>query len=516
MTVAVRRLVWACLVAACATPAAAADFNALRLAMNSITADEAKVHIDFLASDTLEGREAGARGGLAAGGYLVAEFKKLGLAPAGKGAGYFQPFGNQYRNILGLLEGSDPTVADELILIGAHYDHVGYGNRSNSYGPIGYIHNGADDNASGVAGLLETIDAVTRVEPRPRRSILFVLWDGEEKGLLGSKHWVHNPTLPDKRVVLAINADMIGRMQNGEMHVYGTRTGPGLRALVSEANTEFGGLKLLFSWDMRADSDHYSFFERQIPTLMVHSGLHNDYHRPSDDVEKLNLDGVVQGSRLMMGIVYTAADAERLPAFRSRAATENAAQQALLETPLAPLAGRLGVTWDPDDESRPGVRITGVGRQSSAARSGLLPGDRILQFGDRVVGPHTDLRPLVLAAENPVRVLVERVGEAEPVELAVELDGAPLRLGFSWREDDAEPGRMVVARVVPGSPAEAAGLEVKDRVAQVAGQSFANGQEFAELVRTVEGNVELLVERDGLRRSIVLSTDGSSPGETSL
>jgi Zn-dependent M28 family amino/carboxypeptidase len=155
----------------------------------SIRAGDAQRHVAALADDAFEGREGGSRGGRAAGAYVVGHLEKLGLEPAGDAGGYYQQLGGM-RNILALARGSDPSVAGELIVVGAHYDHVGYGNAANSYGPFGFGHNGAADNASGVAGLLEVAEAMQHLPRRPRRPILFAFWDGEEKGLLGSYHFL--------------------------------------------------------------------------------------------------------------------------------------------------------------------------------------------------------------------------------------------------------------------------------------------------------------------------------------
>ncbi len=179
-----------------------------------------------------------------------------------------------------MLEGSDPDLKRDCILVGAHYDHVGYGTRRNSRGPWGYIHNGADDNASGVSGVLELAQAVTLLDSPPKRSILFALWDGEEKGLLGSKHWAAHPTVPLQDVVMAFNVDMIGRLRGNSVHVFGTRTARGLRRWASEAN-QLTDLLIDFSWELKANSDQFSFVERRIPTLMLHTGLHDEWHRPS-------------------------------------------------------------------------------------------------------------------------------------------------------------------------------------------------------------------------------------------
>ncbi|MFN5757479.1 MAG: M28 family peptidase, partial [Planctomycetia bacterium] len=136
----------------------AAAAERMSAAHASIQAADASRHVHALADDAFEGREGGSRGGRAAGAYIVQAIEKLGLEPAGDNGTYYQAFGG-LRNILALLPGSDPAVAHELVIVGAHYDHVGYGNASNSYGPTGYIHNGADDNASGVAGLIEIAEA---------------------------------------------------------------------------------------------------------------------------------------------------------------------------------------------------------------------------------------------------------------------------------------------------------------------------------------------------------------------
>ena len=168
--------------------------------------------------------------------------------------------------------GSDPALKDQVIVVSAHYDHVGYGTRRNSFGPIGLIHNGADDNASGVSLLMEVIDAFSRLGQAPKRSMLFAFWDGEEKGLLGSIHWVGQPTVPLDHVVLNINADMVGRSRGGKLEVSGSRTMPGLRRLFSTQN-ETTGLAIDFPWDIKTNSDHYTFYKKQIPALLIHTGL---------------------------------------------------------------------------------------------------------------------------------------------------------------------------------------------------------------------------------------------------
>jgi hypothetical protein len=494
------------------TPAASADavtHAALATALNSIQEPDLKHHVQTLADDTFEGREAGSRGGRAAGIYLGKEFQEHRLAGAGS-QGYYQSFGGGYRNILARLEGSDPAVRDEVVMVSAHYDHVGYGNAQNSYGPTGYIHNGADDNASGVAGLLEMIEALTLLPTPPRRTIVFAFWDGEEKGLLGSKHWVSSPTIPLSQVVCLVNMDMIGRLTNNKVEVYGTRTAPGLRRLVALGNRE-SDLRLDCTWEMIDNSDHFPFYERGIPILMLHTGLHGDYHRPSDDVERVQFAGMQRVSRLLFQTVYELANRPDRTRFRQRSRGEGVPAQQQIERPLSALAGRLGVRFDPTADALAGVKVTGVDEDAPADRGGMRAGDRIIEFAGTRVSDVPTLRKLVWAAESPTTALVTRQGIAEPLPLKLQLIGSPVRLGITWREDDAEPGAIIVTRVVDGTAASVAGMTANDRIYEVNGQSFADTAEFRKLIAESQGTAVLTVDRGGQIRSATVEMPGRQP-----
>lgn len=484
---------WLLVVAAAASAAAEhADAVARRRAAHeSILAGDLKRHVFVLADDTYEGREAGSRGGYGAGNYLAREFARIGLKPAGEQGGYFQAFGAGYRNILGLLPGSDPQLADEVIIVGAHYDHVGYGTPQNSFGPTGYIHNGADDNASGTAALIELAEALVQIEPR--RSILFALWDAEEKGLLGSQHWVDQPTMPLDRVRLLVNMDMVGRLRDNRLEVAGSRTSWGLRQLVARHNQH--GLEIDFTWAIEQNSDHYSFYSRSIAYLMPHTGLHRDYHRPSDDAEKLNFEGIQQVTRLLLGIVDEVAGADRLPGFRTAARRENVEMQKLWATPLPPLPGRLGVHWNTRQASSDGITVTLVVPGSAADKAGLKPDDRITALAGAKISGGEDLIKRVLSAPQQTSITIERAGET--LELPLELDGQPIRVGISWRTDDAEPGTVLVTRVVPLSPADDADIKVGDYVQKVSGQAFDSDEAFHRLLNTTNSPLELVIERNG-------------------
>jgi len=500
---------WCCALALIAALALAvattawAEHAARSSAAAVITNDAVKHHVEVLADDTFEGREAGSRGGRAAGLYIVKQIEAAGIPAGGPKDSYYQPFGTGYSNILAMLAGSDPALKDQVIVVSAHYDHVGYGTRRNSFGPIGLIHNGADDNASGVSLLIEVIDAFSRLGQAPKRSILFAFWDGEEKGLLGSVHWVAQPTVPLDHVVININADMVGRARGGKFEVSGSRTMPGLRRLFSTQN-EASELAIDFPWDIKTNSDHYTFYKKQIPALLIHTGLHNDYHRPSDDVEKINTEGIRQIAQLLFHVVDEAANAPSLAGFRPRAQTETLATQHDAERGLGLPPGRLGVRWNPDTLAGTGVSVVSVEPGSAAARGGVMAGDRIVKFGGVETDSPAHFRTLVLAARNPVAVQVLRGKSAEPVELTLTLVGNPTRLGITWRSDDAEPGVVILNRVLPGSAAEAAGLHVNDRIYQVAGHDFATADAFRQLVTSAAGTLELEVETRGQMRHVTL------------
>ncbi|HVU89501.1 MAG TPA: M20/M25/M40 family metallo-hydrolase [Pirellulales bacterium] len=465
-------------------------------AAETITANELKQYVSALADDTFEGRATGSRGGRAAAGYLQGKLKAFGLAPAGERGTYFQTFDSNSRNILAKVAGSDPALAKEVVLVSAHYDHVGYGNARNSYGPTGYIHNGADDNASGSATLLEVAEACAKLDPKPKRTIVFALWDAEETGLNGSKFWLSRPTVPLADVKLMINMDMVGRLRSNNLTVYGTRTARGLRKLTSMPNRD-ETLAIDFSWEIKNDSDHHPFYMRGIPILMLHTGLHGDYHRPSDDVEKLNIDGMHRIARLLYGIVTSAADQAQLPSFRQAVRSESSYGKSSSERIEPPPPGRLGLQWDRHDASAPGLKVVGVTPGAPAAQAGLKVGDRLLAFNGVELAPGTDLAGLVVAAQNPVKIAATRAGAEQPLELTVQLRGNPSKLGIQWREDDAEAGSVKVVAVVPSSPAAKAGIRPLDRIYAVNDQEFASGSAMRQLLDGVTAPYQLLVERGG-------------------
>jgi hypothetical protein len=496
-----------------ATTVTAADAEAVVSAVESIQLKQLKQHVSVLASDTFEGREAGTRGGKAAGAYLIDTLKKLKATPGGSSS-YYQFFGADYRNVLVLMPGSDPELKDEYVVVSSHYDHVGFGSSRNSYGPIGRIHNGADDNASGTAGLLELIQAFGTLKPAPRRSILFAFWDAEEKGLLGSEHWVSHPTIPLKQVKLMFNVDMIGRLRDNSLEMYGTRTAAGLRRLVSEQN-DSSDLTLDFNWNTKRESDHYPFYARRIPYLMFHTRKHENYHRPSDDVDKLNLEGMQSIVRLMFRTIHSAAEAAELPAFRSAALTESSGTQLLQRRRRRrSKPARLGIGWDQKLAADGTIKINKVVSGSPAQQAGLKVGDEILKFGNHDLNPAEEFSLVVLAAESPVQVTLRRESEPEPVEVEVALNGKPQRIGISFTDDEAEPGVVRLLNVTPGSAAARAGLKRNHRIYLVDDQPFKTKNDFYDLITTAPNPVKLLVEGSGRVAEVNLKLLESPPEQS--
>jgi len=469
--------------------------SAYRAALESITKLELQEHVEYLASDALEGREAGTRGGREAAEGLMGRLRRKPFQPGGVDGGFFQPFGPNFRNVLVRLEGSDPALKHQYLVIGAHYDHIGYGARASLDG-YGQVHNGADDNASGTAGLLELADAFATLPEPPRRSILFAFWDAEEKGLLGSKHWVNHPTVPLAQVVTMLNLDMIGRLRNDRLLVLGTRSAYGLRRFASLSNRE-SGLLLDFPWKMAPEADHYPFFERGIPVLMFNTDLHGQYHRATDDANLINNEGMQQVSRLMFAVAYGLADSPQTLRYRPQAKQETQEPQHTGFGQGARMPDRLGIACQRQTTPARGVLVTQINPGSPAQKSGLQPDDRIVQFAGQEIQTTGELVLAVMGAENPVPVVIERPGRAEPVRLTVNLAGGPMRLGVSWQVDEAEPGVVILTYVAPESPAAHAGLEVGDRIYQIAGRDFADDAEFAQLAKTLPGPIRLLVERRG-------------------
>jgi Zn-dependent M28 family amino/carboxypeptidase len=300
-----------------------------------IDAGDLKKHLSVLASDKYEGRETGKRGQKRSARYLAKEFKKIGASPPGD-TSYFQTFELSFKghdtkdtgkksitkvkteNVIAIIEGSD--LKEEVIVISAHYDHLGVKGKK--------VYNGADDDGSGTVALLEIAQAFAEAKRAgygPRRTIVFIAFTGEEKGLLGSKFYVSNPTYPLEKTVCNLNIDMVGRIDKAHekdtnyVYIIGSdMLSTQLHALNEKANELYGKLGLDYKYNDPKDknrfyyrSDHYNFAKNNIPVIFYFNGVHEDYHRDTDEIHKINFWMLEKRARLVFYTAWLVANQEK-------------------------------------------------------------------------------------------------------------------------------------------------------------------------------------------------------------
>lgn len=378
--------------------------------------------VSFLANDSLGGRETGTREELVAARYISQRMDDLGLEPRGNKGSYYQTFifrpGKDPHQQPAYSTGGDSTItgtnvlgyldnhSDKTIIIGAHYDHLGMGGEGSLYRGETAVHNGADDNASGVAVLLNLAGGLKDNKDTNGNNYLFIAFSGEELGLLGSNYFVKNPTIPLSGVNYMINLDMVGRLREDQtLSVSGTGTSPIWNQVLNTANP---GFKLSLQESGVGPSDHTSFYLQDIPALHFFTGQHEDYHKPSDDADRLNYEGMEKISGFIMAILDELNDNPKL-AFRK---TKNESE----EVPRFKVA--LGVIPDYLFDGR-GMRIDGLSENKPAQKAGLRKGDVVVKMGDSaVVDMMSYMRALSVFDEgDTTRVVVDRDGK--PLEVKI-------------------------------------------------------------------------------------------------
>ena len=326
-----------------------------------------------------------------------------------------QPRAVEARNVAALLRGSEPSLADEVLIIGAHYDHLGLGGEG-SLDPeaLDVVHNGADDNASGTSGLIEIARRLTE-DRRPARSVLFLAFSAEEKGLWGSAHYVRNPLVPIDQSIAMLNLDMIGRLEGRTLTVLGVGTAEEWTDVLRAANQSTARpLSIATSPDGFGASDHSSFYGEGLPVLHFFSNTHVDYHRPSDDWDKVDIEGLDQIVDLVSEVAFdlagVAGSQERIALTPIEADAAEAHGQA--STTGGGYGPYLGTIPDmvPADA---GLRLTGVREGSPAAVAGIRGGDIVVEFSGREVG---DIYAYTYALQDhepgdSVEIVVLRDGE---------------------------------------------------------------------------------------------------------
>ena len=316
------------------------------------------------------------------------------------------------RNVAGYLEGQSP----EYVILGAHYDHLGLGEQS-SMAPsqVGAVHPGADDNASGVAGLIE-LARWFAARGKPQRGLLFLAFAGEEIGLLGSSFWANHPQLPLANAVAMINLDMIGRPRDGKIYIGGLGTGATLKALVEQTATHYKLKPDLSGTSEIGSSDHSSFTSKQVPALFFFSGLHSDYHKPSDTWEKIDAPAAVEVLRMVAEVTQRLIDAPERPQFVRSAAPR----------PVGRVGGQGAARpWFgsvPDFGENPqGVKFADVQAGSPAEKAGLKAGDILVEFGGKRVQNLYDFQYALSAHKAGDVVTVKVLREGKTLEVPVTL-----------------------------------------------------------------------------------------------
>ncbi|HEY2382198.1 MAG TPA: M28 family peptidase [Terriglobia bacterium] len=307
-----------------------------------------------------------------------------------------------------------PGQSDEYVIIGAHYDHLGRGN-FDSLAPsqIGQIHPGADDNASGTAGVLELARLLAPQRSLFKRSILFMDFAGEELGLLGSAAWVQNPTRPLAKAIAMLNMDMIRRIKDDKVYIGGVGTGSTLKAALEQAQKE-APFKIEYSAGGYSSSDHTSFVSKKIPVLFFFSGLHSDYHKPSDTWDKIDSASAARLLDLVGNVAVQLANSPDVPAF-----------QVVAENKPSGGGGGYGPYFGsiPDfGQTENGVKFSDVKPNSPAAKAGLKAGDILTQFGDKPIKNLYDFTDALRRSKvgDVVEVKVLRDGQTLTVNVKLE------------------------------------------------------------------------------------------------
>jgi hypothetical protein len=319
------------------------------------------------------------------------------------------------KNVIGVIEGEGPH-AEETIVIGAHYDHLGRGEVGSLAFGSRDIHNGADDNASGTATVLELARRLAARPDAPARRIVFVLFSGEERGLLGSAHYVEDPPYPIEQTVAMINLDMVGRLdEERNLVVYGTSSSETFGPMVEPLATTLGFKPKMPKAinDGSSDSDHSSFYKKDVPILFFFTGIHPDYHKPSDDSPLINYAGMAKVADLCEQVALNLASRPERPVF-VKAPARPAASASAAASPGAVKGGGAYFGSRPAyGEDVEGVKLEGVTEGSPAEKAGLKGGDVIVKFGGVAV-KDIESYMVAMSAKKPgdvVEVVVLRDGE---------------------------------------------------------------------------------------------------------
>ena len=380
-----------------------------------------------LADDAFNGRQTGTEGELEAAAYIIERFKEIGLEPKGVDGAFtqtfsFRPSTNPHEQAEFTELNADSTLtgtnvfafldnkAANTIVIGAHYDHLGMGGEGSLHREKkAAIHNGADDNASGVAVMLHLAESLVHDTDGKTRNnnYIFIGFSGEEMGLLGSNYFVKNSPVPTNTITYMINMDMVGRLnKENTIAVHGVGTSPIFKQTLF-ANNE-ANFQLAEHNSGIGPSDHTSFYLADIPVLHFFTGQHEDYHKPGDDAEKLNYDGMQKISEYIFAIITDLDDNGKLTFRKTKDESE--------EVPRFKVG--LGVVPDYLFTGK-GMRIDGVSEEKPAQKAGLLKGDVVIKLGEfEVTDMMSYMKALATFEEGQTtKVIIEREGTSQEVDV---------------------------------------------------------------------------------------------------
>lgn len=319
-------------------------------------------------------------------------------------------------DVVGVLPGTDPALKNETIIIGAHYDHVGYAEVGSRTGNE-QVHFGADDNASGTSGVISLAYALAK-RGQNKRTIIFQTYSGEELGLLGSNAWAKGHPSELKNVTAMLNLDMIGRLRDEKLYVYGTSTAQDWTQVLEAVNEP--GAKIIASPNVRFDSDQAAFAMQQVPILFFHTGLHEEYHTEKDSPDTINFNGIALVAEAV-GQVVDQLDAR--PKLRWNPNAEMGNRRSDRDTPAPARGGGtqpIRVGFIPDMAAGgSGVVLSGASDGSPAAKAGFKPGDRIVEFGGKKIDTLEDLAAALSAGKPGVKTKVAFIRDGQRMEVDV-------------------------------------------------------------------------------------------------
>lgn len=385
-----------------------------------VTVKNLHKHVAFLASDKLKGRGTGTPEERKAAEYIAKQFKKIGLTPKGDNGTYYHKFGFKKsadphggmdekapqlysQNVAGYIDNGAPYT----IVIGAHFDHLGLGYDHNSLdaNPEGKIHNGADDNASGVSAVIELARYFAKNNVKESHNFLFLTFSGEELGLVGSKRFTEYPTIDLSKVSFMLNMDMVGRLNaDKRLVVGGVGTAPDFVPLFKNMT---GGMSVKLDSAGIGPSDHTSFYLKNIPVLFFFTGQHSDYHKPSDDTELVNFPGLKSIVDMAVSAIQVLDKTPKLT-FQTTKANEDDTPRFKVTLGIMP-----DYTWEGE-----GVHVDGVTEGKPAFKAGIQKGDIILGLGEFDVKDMKAYMKALAASKkgDTVKVKVKRGSEMKTLD----------------------------------------------------------------------------------------------------